>query len=67
MASDPKTLKLRAEKAFKKEQQTREGSKAAEQYAAHGEAVRTNMERLREERRVREAEQSAGDDAKDKT
>jgi hypothetical protein len=56
VAKTSKEAQARAEAAFtKKEQQAREGSKAAAEYAAKGQALRERTARLRSLRLAKEA------------
>jgi hypothetical protein len=64
VAKTSKEAQARAEAAFnKKEQQAREGSKAAAEYAAQGQALRERTARLRTLRLAKEAaDRKAGKD-----
>lgn len=63
--SDPSdNKKAQAEKAFKRDEAARDGSKAMAEHRAEGLAVRANMDKLREQRLAREAELAAKPPAK---
>ena len=52
-------VKTKANAAFRKEQQAREGAIAMTEYVAEQKHVRSNMEKLRELRLAKEAEEAA--------
>jgi len=58
-------VKSKANAAFRKEQQAREGAVAMAEYVADQKATRSNMEKLRELRLAKEAQDAANAAAED--